>query len=121
LAYPTTSWKKQRNAVILYLTSFFLGVVYFGKEMFSLGIFMFVVGYVLHQMSLRVDWPRSVYTSAEFKDGSDSEFARKEWELAAMSIVAFAVLYPDDAALGKPAKRNLERCRCDASARTLSL
>jgi hypothetical protein len=104
LAYPTTSWKKQRNAVILYLTSFFLGVVYFAKEMFSLGIFMFVVGYVLYQMSLRVDWPRSVYTSAEFKDGSDSEFARKEWELAAMSIVAFADLYPDDAALGKSAK-----------------
>jgi hypothetical protein len=104
LAYPTTSWKKQRNAVILYLTSFFLGVVYFAKEMFSLGIFMFVVGYVLYQMSLRVDWPRSVYTSAEFKDGSDSEFARKEWELAAMSIVAFADLYPDDPALGKSAK-----------------
>jgi hypothetical protein len=104
LAYPTTSWKKQRNAVILYLTSFFLGVIYFAKEMFGLGIFMFVVGYVLYQMSLRVDWPRSVYTSPEFRDGSDNEFARTEWELAAMSIVAFADLYPDDQALNKSAK-----------------
>jgi hypothetical protein len=104
LAYPTTSWKKQRNAVILYLTSFFLGVIYFAKEMFGLGIFIFVVGYVLYQMSLRVDWPRSVYTSPEFRDGSDNEFARTEWELAAMSIVAFADLYPDDQALNKSAK-----------------
>ena len=104
LAYPATSWKKQRNSVILYLTSFFLGVVYFAKEMFAAGIFMFVVGYVLYQMSLRVDWPRSVYTSPEFRDGSDSEFARKEWELAAMSIVAFADLYPDEPALNKSAK-----------------
>jgi hypothetical protein len=104
LAYPTTSWKKQRNSVILYLTSFLLGVVYFAKEMFAGGIFMFVVGYILYQMSLRVDWPRSVYTSPEFRDGSDNEFARKEWELAAMSMVAFADLYPDDQALNNSAK-----------------
>ena len=104
LAYPTTSWKKQRNSVILYLTSFFLSIVYFTKEMFAVGIFMFVVGCVLYQMSLRVDRPRSVYTSAEFRDGSDNEFARKEWELAAMSIMAFADLYPDDRALSDSAK-----------------
>ena len=104
LAYPTTSWKKQRNSVILYLTSFFLSIVYFTKEMFAAGIFMFVVGYVLYQMSLRVDRPRSVYTSPEFRDGSDNEFARKEWELAAMSIMAFADLYPDDPALSDSAK-----------------
>jgi hypothetical protein len=104
LAYPTTSWKKQRNSVILYVTSFFLGFVYFAKEMFAAGIFMFAVGYVLYQMSLRVDWPRSVYTSPEFRDGSDNEFARTEWELAAMSIVAFADLYPDDQALNNSAK-----------------
>ena len=104
LAYPTTSWKKQRNSVILYLTSFFLSIVYFTKEMFAAGILMFVVGYVLFQMSLRVDRPRSVYTSPEFRDGSDNEFARKEWELAAMSIMAFADLYPDDRALSDSAK-----------------
>jgi hypothetical protein len=50
-------------------------------------------------MSMKVDWPRSVYASPEFKDGSNNEFARKEWELAAMSIVAFSDLYPDDRAL----------------------
>ena len=104
LAYSTTSWRKQRNSVILYLTSFFLSIVYFTKEMFAAGIFMFVVGYVLYHMSLRVDRPRSVYTSPEFRDGSDNEFARKEWELAAMSIMAFADLYPDDRALSDSAK-----------------
>jgi hypothetical protein len=104
LAYPTTSWKKQRNSVVLYLTSFFLGIVYFTKEMFAGGIFMFVVGYVLYQMSLRVDRPKSIYTNPEFRDGSDNEFARKEWELAAMSIVAFADLYPDDRVLNDSAK-----------------
>lgn len=104
LAYPTTSWKKQRNSVILYLTSFFLSIVYFTKEMFAAGILIFIVGYVLYQMSLRVDRPRSVYTSSEFRDGSDNEFARKEWELAAMSIVAFADLFPDDRALRDSAR-----------------
>jgi hypothetical protein len=66
---------------------------------------MFAVGYVLYQMSLRVDWPRSVYTSPEFRDGSDNEFARTEWELAAMSIVAFADLYPDAKPLTIPQKK----------------
>lgn len=97
-AYPATSWKKQRNSVILYLTSFFLGIVYFLRELFIAGIVLFVMGYVLYQMSLRADRPRSVYANADFKD-SDNEFARKEWELAAMSIVAISDLYPDDRAL----------------------
>ncbi|MGH8761801.1 MAG: hypothetical protein ACREUR_01035 [Nitrosospira sp.] len=96
LAYPVTSWKKQRNSVILYLTSFFMGIVYFLKELFAAGIFLFVVGYVLYQMSLRVDRPRSVYANVESRDGDNNGFARKEWELAAMSIVAFSDLYPDD-------------------------
>jgi hypothetical protein len=96
LAYPASSWKKQRNSVILYLTSFFMGIVYFLKELFAAGMFLFVVGYVLYQMSLRVDRPRSVYANAEFRDGKNNDFARKEWELAAMSIVAFSDLYPDD-------------------------
>jgi hypothetical protein len=55
-------------------------------------------------MSLRVDRPKSIYTNPEFRDGSDNEFARKEWELAAMSIVAFADLYPDDRVLNDSAK-----------------
>ena len=97
-AYPATSWKKQRNSVILYLTSFFLGIVYFLRELFIAGIVLFVMGYVLYQMSLRADRPRSVYANADFRD-SDNEFARKEWELAAMSIVAISDLYPDDRAL----------------------
>lgn len=96
LAYPVTSCKKQRNSVILYLTSFFMGIVYFLKELFAAGMFLFVVGYVLYQMSLRVDRPRSVYANAEFRDGNNSGSARKEWGLAAMSIVAFSDLYPDD-------------------------
>ncbi|MEO5654542.1 MAG: hypothetical protein ABIR00_00970 [Nitrosospira sp.] len=97
-AYPATSWKKQRNSVILYLTSFFLGIVYFLRELFAAGIILFIIGYVLYQMSLRADRPRSVYANADFRD-SDNEFARKEWELAAMSIVAISDLYPDDRAL----------------------
>ena len=96
LAYPASSWKKQRNSVILYLTSFFMGIVYFLKELFAAGMFLFVVGYVLYQISLRVDRSRSVYANAEFRDGNNNDFARKEWELAAMSIVAFSDLYPDD-------------------------
>ncbi|SCY70131.1 hypothetical protein SAMN05216420_11383 [Nitrosospira sp. Nl5] len=96
LAYPTTSWRKQRNSVVLYLTSFFMGIVYFLKELFAAGMFLFVVGYVLYKMSLRVDRPRSVYANAEFRGGNNNDLARKEWELAAMSIVAFSDLYPDD-------------------------
>jgi hypothetical protein len=99
LSYPTTSWKKQRNSIILYLTSFVLGVVYFLKEMFMAGFWMFLVAYVLYQMSLRVDRPRSVYTNSDFRDGSDSALARKEWELAAMAVVAFSDLYPDNRAV----------------------
>ncbi|BCT67441.1 hypothetical protein [Nitrosospira sp. NRS527] len=97
-AYPATSWKKQRNSVILYLTSFVLGIVYFLRELFAAGIILFIIGYVLYQMSLRADRPRSVYANVDFRD-SDNEFARKEWELAAMSIVAISDLYPDDRAL----------------------
>ena len=52
-AYPATSWKKQRNSVILYLTSFFLGLVYFLRELFACRILLFIVGYVLYQMSLK--------------------------------------------------------------------
>lgn len=99
LASPTTSWKKQLNSVILYVTSFFLGFVCFLREMFAGGILLFGVGYVLYKMSRRVDRPRAVYANSDFRDGSDNEFARKEWELAAMSIVAFSDLYPDDRAI----------------------
>jgi hypothetical protein len=102
-AYPVTSGKKQRNSVMLYLTSFFLGIVYFLKELFAAGIILFFMGYILYQMSLRADRPRSVYANADFRDGSDNEFARKEWELAAMSMVAISDLYPDDRALKKSA------------------
>jgi hypothetical protein len=96
LAYPTTSWKKQRNSVMLYLTSFFMGALYFVKELFAAGILLFVAGYFLYQMSIRVDRPRSVYGDSEFRDSSNDDLARREWELAAMSIVAFSDLYPDD-------------------------
>jgi hypothetical protein len=37
LAYPVTSWKKQRNSLVLSLTSFFLGVVYILKELLAAG------------------------------------------------------------------------------------
>ena len=94
LAFPTTSWKKQRNSVMLYLTSFFLGALYFVKEPFAAGILLFVAGYFLYQMSIRVDRPRSVYADSEFRDSSNNELTRREWELAAMSIVAFSDLYP---------------------------
>ena len=96
LAYPTTSWKKQRNSVMLSLTSFFMGALYFVKELFAAGILLFVAGYFLYQMSIRVDRPRSVYADSEFRDSSNNDLARREWELAAMSIVAFSDLYPDD-------------------------
>jgi hypothetical protein len=96
LAYPTTSWKKQRNSVMLYLTSFFMGALYFVKELFAAGILLFVAGYFLYQMSIRVDRPRSVYADSEFRDSSNNDLARREWELAAMSIVALSDLYPDD-------------------------
>jgi hypothetical protein len=96
LAYPTTSWKKQRNSVMLYLTSFFMGALYFVKELFAAGILLFVAGYFLYQMSIRVDRPRSVYGDSEFRDSSNNDLTRREWELAAMSIVAFSDLYPDD-------------------------
>lgn len=96
LAYPTTSWKKQRNSVMLYLTSFFMGALYFVKELFTAGILLFVAGYFLYQMSIRMDRPRSVYADSEFRDSSNNDLARREWELAAMSIVAFSDLYPDD-------------------------
>ena len=98
-AHPATSGRKQRNSVILYLTSFFLGIVYFLRELFVAGIIVFVMGYILYRMSLRADRPRSVYANTDFRDGGDNEFARKEWELAAMSIVAISDLYPDDRAL----------------------
>ncbi|SFN26263.1 hypothetical protein SAMN05216386_0177 [Nitrosospira briensis] len=99
LASPATSWKKQLNSVILYVTSFFLGFVYFLREMFAGAILLFGVGYILYKMSRRVDRPRAVYANSDFRDGSDNEFARKEWELAAMAIVAFSDLYPDDSAI----------------------
>lgn len=108
LAYPVTSWKKQRNSIVLSLSSFFLGVVYILKELVAAGVVMFVVGYVLYQMSLRVDRPRAVYGNSDFRDGTDNEFARKEWELAAMSIIAFSELYPDDKAFKKAADEVLE-------------
>ena len=47
LATSTTSWKKQRDSVILYLTAFFFGAVYIFKELFAAGVLMFAVAYVL--------------------------------------------------------------------------
>lgn len=108
LAYPVTSSRKRRNSVILYLTAFFLCACYFIKELFVAGLFMFAAGYVLYQMSLRVDRPRSIYTNPEFRVGDNDGPARREWELAAMSIVAFADLYPDDRALKESANKVVE-------------
>lgn len=108
LATSTTSWKKQRDSVILYLTAFFFGAVYIFKELFAAGALMLAVGYVLYRMSMKVDRPRSVYTSPEFKNGNYSDFARKEWELAAMAIIAFSDLYPDDEPLQESASQVLE-------------
>ena len=107
-AYPVTSCNKQRNSVILYLTSFSLGVVYFLRESFAAGIVLFIVGYILYQMSLRADRPRSVYANLDLRDDRGNEFARKEWELAAMSIIAISDLYPDDRALKETAKHMSE-------------
>ena len=106
--HPATSGKKQRNSVILYLTSFFLGIVYFLRELFVAGIIVFVMGYILYRMSLRADRPRSVYANSEFRVDTDSEFARREWELAAMSIIAFSDLYPDDKPLRDSSNQVLE-------------
>lgn len=103
LAYPVTSGKKRRNSVILYLTAFFLCACYFVKELFIAGLFMFAAGYVLYQMSLRVDRPRLVYANPEFRTATHDELGRREWELAAMSIIAFADLFPNDDALKESA------------------
>ncbi len=103
LAYPVTSWKKRRNSVILYLTAFFLCACYFIKELFIGGLFMFAAAYVLYLMSLRVDRPRLVYANPQFRAATNDEHGRREWELAAMSIIAFADLYPDDCALKQSA------------------
>jgi hypothetical protein len=103
LAYPVTSWKKRRNSVILYLTAFFLCAWYFIKELFIGGLFMFAAAYVLYLMSLRVDRPRLVYANPEFRAATNDKQGRREWELAAMSIIAFADLYPDDCALKQSA------------------
>jgi hypothetical protein len=103
LAYPVTSGKKRRNSIVLYLTAFFLCACYFVKELFIAGLFMFAAGYVLYQMSLRVDRPRLVYANPEFRTGTNGEFEKREWELAAMSIIAFADLFPDDRALKESA------------------
>lgn len=114
-AYPVTSWKKQRNSVILYLTSFFLGAVYFFEELFVAGTVMFIAGYALYHMSLRVDRPRSVYANQELREDTECEFARREWELAAMSIIAFSDLYPDD----KPSKDSSNQVLEDADVKLL--
>ena len=103
LAYPVTSGKKRRNSIVLYLTAFFLCACYFVKELFIAGLFMFAAGYVLYQMSLRVDRPRLVYANPEFRTGTHGELEKREWELAAMSIIAFADLFPDDRALKESA------------------
>lgn len=103
LAYPVTSWKKRRNSVISYLTAFFLCACYFIKELFIGGLFMFAAAYVLYLMSLRVDRPRLVYANPQFRAATNDEHGRREWELAAMSIIAFADLYPDDCALKQSA------------------
>jgi hypothetical protein len=103
LAYPVTSGKKRRNSIVLYLTAFFLCACYFVNELFIAGLFMFAAGYVLYQMSLRVDRPRLVYANPEFRTGTNGELEKREWELAAMSIIAFADLFPDDRALKESA------------------
>ena len=69
---------------------------------------MLAVGYVLYRMSIKVDRPRTIYASSEFKDGSYGDSGRKEWELAAMAIIAFSDLYPDDASLQDSASEVLE-------------
>ncbi|HET7060947.1 MAG TPA: hypothetical protein VFI43_02080 [Nitrosospira sp.] len=107
-AYPESSWKKRRNAVTLYVTSFFLCACYFLNELFVAGVSMFAAGYVLYQMSLRVDRPRLVYANRSFRESGSYPSGRAEWELAAMSIIAFADLFPEDRALKESAGRILE-------------
>lgn len=111
LAYPGTSWKKRRNSIVLYLTAFFLCTCYFVKELFIAGLFMFAAGYVLYLMSLRADRPRLVYANLEFRAATNNdERGRREWELAAMSIIAFADLFPDDRVLKESANEVSEDC-----------
>ena len=93
-AYPDSSWKKRRNAVTLYLTAFFLCGCYFLKDLFVPGVFMFAAGYVLYQMSLRVDRPRLIYANREFRDKGNPKLRRAEWELAAMSTYCVRRSFP---------------------------
>lgn len=107
-AYPATSWKKRRNSAVLSFVSFFLAAVYVLQEYFVAGIVLLAAGCILHGMSVRVDRPRTVYASAAYREGAADAPARREWELAAMSIIAFTDLYPEDPLIRDSARQVLE-------------
>jgi len=53
-----------------------------------------ICGIVLHVMSIRVNRPRSTYCD-QLARFSHNPGIKKEWDMAAMSIVAFAELFPN--------------------------
>lgn len=95
LQYCSTAGQHQKNCVTLSFVSFGLSIWYFSSGHIFPAIVGLMCGITLHIMSTRVNHPRSIYFDQSARL-SNNPGINKEWDMAAMSIVAFAELSPND-------------------------
>ncbi len=91
--YCTTAWARQYNCTTLsFATLGFAIWLYLDNELATC-VLSFACGVILWMMSIRVNRPQSIFSTHVAKL-SNNEQIFNEWLMAAMSMVAFAELFP---------------------------
>lgn len=94
LEYSWSARARQNNCVTLSVTSLGLSLWYYTSANTTIAALSLVFGVVLWVMAARVNRPLSIYYDKAARL-SNNPGIRDEWLKAAMSIVAFAELFPD--------------------------
>jgi hypothetical protein len=94
LEYNWSARSRQNNCVTLSFASIGLSLWYYLSGNSAIAALSLVCGVVLYIMAARVNRPLSIYHDQAAKLSSNPGI-RDEWLMAAMSIVAFAELFPD--------------------------
>lgn len=96
LEYNWSAGTRQYNCVTLSFASAGMSLWYYISDNSEIAALGLVCSVVLYIMATRVNWPLSIYHDQAIRLSiSDNPRIREEWLMAAMSIVAFAELFPD--------------------------
>lgn len=96
LEYVSSARSRMNNCVTLSYVSIGLSLWYYLKDYTLPALFGFMCGIVLYVMANRVNRPQCIfYDQAIRRKLSSHPGIRDEWNMAVMSMVAFAELFPD--------------------------